>query len=45
MSNETSRNQMSGSGATILVGSAVAAAIAVALFYFLLYQPRGKELE
>jgi chemotaxis protein MotB len=45
MSNETSRTETSGRGSTILVASAVAAAIAVALFYFLLYQPRGKELE
>ena len=45
MSNEPSRSEASGRGSTILVASAVGAAIAVAVFYLLLYQPRGKELE
>jgi len=45
MSNENSGQEVSGKGSTILVAAAVAAAIAVALFYFLGYQPRGKELE
>jgi chemotaxis protein MotB len=36
---------MGGRGSTILVVSVVAAAIAVALSYFLFYQPRVKELE
>src|SRR5262245_27028669 len=34
-----------GSGASILVASTVAAVLAAALLYFLLYQPRVKELE
>jgi len=45
MSNETSRSDVSGRGPAILVAAAVAAALAVAVFYFLLYQPRVKELE
>jgi chemotaxis protein MotB len=45
MSSDTSRSVTSGRGSTLLVASAVAAAIAVALFYFLLYQPRVKQLE
>jgi chemotaxis protein MotB len=45
MSNETSRTETSGRGPTILVASAVGAAIAVAVFYLLLHQPRVKELE
>jgi chemotaxis protein MotB len=36
---------MGGRGSTILVVSVVAAAIAIALSYFLFYQPRVKELE
>jgi len=45
MSNESSKTEVSGRGPAILVGSVVAAAIAIAVFYFWLYQPRGKELE
>jgi chemotaxis protein MotB len=44
MSNETSRTAAS-RGPAILVASAIAAAIAVAAFYFFLHRPRGKELE
>ena len=45
MSNETGRSQAGGKGAAFLVASAVGAAFAVALFYFLLHQPRVRELE
>ncbi len=45
MSNELGRSETSGRGSTILVASAVGAAIAVALLYLLLYQPRVRELE
>jgi chemotaxis protein MotB len=45
MSNEAGRSEASGRGAAILVSAAVGAAMAVALFFFLLHQPRGKELE
>ncbi len=44
MSNETSRSRPTG-GYAILVASTAAAAIAAAILYFLLYQPRVKELE
>ncbi len=44
MSNETGRSKAAG-GSTILVASTVGAAIAAAILYFLLYQPRVKELE
>jgi chemotaxis protein MotB len=45
MSSETGKSETSGRGPLTLVVAGVAAAIAVAAFYFLLYQPRGKELE
>lgn len=44
MSNETGRSKSAG-GSAILVASTAAAAIAAAILYFLLYQPRVKELE
>jgi len=45
MSNESSRSETGGRGATVLVASAVGAAIAAAVFYLLLHQPRVKDLE
>ncbi len=45
MSNEGTGSEASGKGPAILVASAIGAAVAAALFYFMLYQPRGKELE
>jgi chemotaxis protein MotB len=45
MSSETGKSETSGRGPLILVVAGVAAAIAVAAFFLLLYQPRGKELE
>jgi chemotaxis protein MotB len=45
MSSEKAGSETSGRGAALLVASAVGAAIAIAVFYLLLYHPRVKELE
>src|SRR5262245_32842383 len=45
MSSETGARSKGGSGYATLVAATVGAAIGAAIFYFLLYQPRVKELE